>query len=60
MTLGPGVGTPGWTDEDMELLELLLERAALELASRKVMAGIWADRAAARGDAPETGHLAAG
>jgi two-component SAPR family response regulator len=40
-----------WTDKDMELLELLLEQAARELASRKVMAGIWAARAAERGDA---------
>ncbi len=37
-----------WTEEDAELLELLMEQAARELASRHVMATIWADLVAGR------------
>jgi len=48
-----------WTEEDMELLELLLERAALQLASRKVMAPIWAELAAERGHTDDDGRVSA-
>lgn len=40
-----------WTEQDMRLLDVLMETAALELVSRRAMDSVWAMRAADRAEA---------